>query len=354
MSAQILTGIENPGVYLNYLPPAIADQYEVSRNVYIATLGALLWDILSSLPQDIRLIRISRPTPIIFAYILSRAAALGYVFQSVIAKTGPVDHCGALELAICLCWIVTSATSSFLFLKRVQAVFPHQKTVFYVFSFLWVANVGVSTVAPIGSHAGPLADTKHCINTGEAHYVAAAVIMQLVFDSLVFLAVSYKIASSRLSQEERTSWRTLVSGKSLPRLSKAVLQGGQQYYLITVGANIAITVLLMTPSVPPVYQATFTIPDIALTSSMACRVFRNLKLNGYDLTESHETGLLSTLRFGGTPILSTRSQPTAPDVSSGTAASGARTRLGSPDLEKGEEHGSESLEELRFRVPDSI
>lgn len=62
---------------------------------------------------------------------------------------------------------------------------------------------------------------------------------------------------------------------------------------ITVGANILVLVLILTPSVPPVYEATFTIPELALQSSMACRVFRNLKFKVLD-----QNTVLSTVKFG--------------------------------------------------------
>ena len=64
-------------------------------------------------------------------------------------------------------------------------------------------------------------------------------------------------------------------------------------YRITVGANILVLVLILTPSVPPVYEATFTIPELALQSSMACRVFRNLKFKVLD-----QNTVLSTVKFG--------------------------------------------------------
>jgi len=43
-------------------------------------------------------------------------------------------------------------------------------------------------------------------------------------------------------------------------------------------SNIVVASLIVTPSVPPIYQAILIAPDLALTSSMACRVFRNLKI----------------------------------------------------------------------------
>ncbi|KAI6099951.1 hypothetical protein EDD16DRAFT_1657281 [Pisolithus croceorrhizus] len=48
--------ILNPNVYLNYLLPSIASEYELDRNVNLATAKALIWDILSSIPNDYRLI----------------------------------------------------------------------------------------------------------------------------------------------------------------------------------------------------------------------------------------------------------------------------------------------------------
>uniref|UniRef100_A0A0W0EWB0 Integral membrane protein n=1 Tax=Moniliophthora roreri TaxID=221103 RepID=A0A0W0EWB0_MONRR len=239
-------GLPNPDVYLNHIPPVTAAQFEVSRNIYLATLGAFMWDMLSSLPEDIYLMRHFNSNTI--PYFLSRISALSYVLLSVIAKTTPGPDCVKLEFGITSCWVIAISSSSFLFLRRVMAVFADSRSIRFVFSFLWVANVGISVVTPVGSRASPLEDTGYCINGGIKHYVGAATIMPLVFDSL----------------------------KTLPRLSRAMFRGGQQYYLVTVGVNILITVLITTPSVPPIYQATFTIPDIALTSSMACRVYRNL------------------------------------------------------------------------------
>ena len=46
----------------------------------------------------------------------------------------------------------------------------------------------------------------------------------------------------------------------------------------TVGVNIVAVVVILTPSIPPVYRAMFSIPNVALQNAMACRVFRQIKL----------------------------------------------------------------------------
>jgi len=43
--------------------------------------------------------------------------------------------------------------------------------------------------------------------------------------------------------------------------------------------NLLTMIMVLTPSAPPIYRAMFTIPNNALQSAMACRVFRGLKLN---------------------------------------------------------------------------
>ena len=64
--------------------------------------------------------------------------------------------------------------------------------------------------------------------------------------------------------------------------------------------NIVAMVVILTPSVPPVLRAMFSIPNVALQNAMACRVFRQLKLGLIRETptmgmgsSTHHTGNLS-------------------------------------------------------------
>ncbi|KAJ3849508.1 hypothetical protein EV368DRAFT_85488 [Lentinula lateritia] len=297
MNNSVNASLPNPVVYLNYLPPTIAAQFEVARNLYLATLGAFIWDMLSSIPQDLVLIKNMNFN--VLVYIVSRLSALGYVLLSVVAKTTPISNCTAIELGVTCNWVVSTTFSSFLFLRRVNAVYSNSAIVCYFFTFLWVANIGISILTPLGAHAGALSNSGYCLNSGVKHYVVAATAFPLVFDSFVFLAISYRLMVINNDDPHGTAqnWGPFLKGKALPRLSRAVLQGGQQYYLITVGMNILITVLIATPSVPPVYEAAFTIPDVALTSSMACRVYRNLYLEARGILHHPSTTIDGSLHF---------------------------------------------------------
>jgi hypothetical protein len=73
--------------------------------------------------------------------------------------------------------------------------------------------------------------TQYCTFTVVGKSLLTNGIVFVTFDTFVFLAISYKIASSHSDAEAGITWAAAVSGKALPRLSRSVLQGGQQYYL---------------------------------------------------------------------------------------------------------------------------
>ena len=69
---------------------------------------------------------------------------------------------------------------------------------------------------------------------------------------------------------------------------------------VTIGFSIATCAMIVAPGLPPVYHAIMAIPNLALESSMACRVFRHVKLGfvkDVQYTSSSGTGS-TTVRFG--------------------------------------------------------
>ncbi|KAG9314407.1 hypothetical protein JVU11DRAFT_5204 [Chiua virens] len=285
--------ILNPIVYLNYLDPSTASEYEAARNLFLVTLGALTWDILSSLPDDWIIIRTTKFSAVICAYFSS-----SYITPFSLA--GPIENCGVMELILAVFWVFASGSSSFLFLRRVHAVFYQERLVRHVFTVLWVGGVGASLVMFPGllHDYYQIADTKHCTNYKIQSYVSAAFIAPSMFDMLVYLAISYKILTSHPTTKSKSrSWTFFCRkyrNKALPRFSRAVLQGGQQYYMITDGVNVTRTVLALSSNVSPILQLAPSVPAIALTCAMACRVFRNLKL---ETLQNTEVVNLTTVQF---------------------------------------------------------
>ncbi|KAL4077065.1 hypothetical protein V8B97DRAFT_1378990 [Scleroderma yunnanense] len=278
------TPLPNFNLYLNYLEPDAASQYEVTRNVYLITLGALFWDILSTIGQDWKLLRIGKPQPVFVAYHLSRWSTLTVVLLSVLEYTGPISRCQTIQNVVSALFFISSSASDFLFLTRVRAVYYSSKLVRFAFIFLWIADVGTIGLLFTGIRVSEIADTKHCVNNGGKEYVAAAMLVPFFFDTMVYIFITVKLLSTRNLSEKKVTWRTF-SGKSLSRVSRAIMQGGQQYYLITVCCSVIMVTCWLIPSIPVVAQTSSDIPGFALTSSMACRVYRNLRLQLLD----HET-----------------------------------------------------------------
>ncbi|KAI6043497.1 hypothetical protein EDC04DRAFT_711372 [Pisolithus marmoratus] len=273
--------ILNPDVYLNYLTPSIASQYELNRNIILATLGALMWDILSSIPSDYRLIRLGNSPAVLFAYFVARPTSMAMAVLATLLLAGPVSHCGAVALGVVACQVISSAAASYLFLRRVHAIYFGNRVFQHIFSFLWLVGVGTSCAVFAGAYDSSLeiADTKHCIRHKSWSALSIAFVDPVFFDTLVYFAITYGILATHVKSG---GWKVFSSSRALPHFSRAILQGGQQYYLITIGINLARFALSLWLSLSTTLQVILTCPAVSLTSVMACRVYRNLIINLMD------------------------------------------------------------------------
>jgi hypothetical protein len=100
-----------------------------------------------------------------------------------------------------------------------------------VFFVLWLGANGLMTTSIYGAQFGHIPGTGYCTYLAVHQYVSAAGFTLVFFDTAVFVATSYKMAISHIGSSIGISWDTIISGRALPRLSRAVLQGGQQYFL---------------------------------------------------------------------------------------------------------------------------
>ena len=136
----------------------------------------------------------------------------------------------------------TVVFTSLLFFFRTRALFNTYPWVVAFFAGLWLAVLGgclgfiVDIFRPVSmnptSNAIPI-----CINNnnGTNPFIVASIIIPLVNDTLVFLAISWRL--SRISYDSYTlksGIRFLIFGDYLPVFSKALLQDGQAYYLLAI------------------------------------------------------------------------------------------------------------------------
>lgn len=264
----------------------------------------IIWDILVYIPDDWRILKQNPLNCVVLCFVSSRLFALGYVLLGVLERTMPFQHPRALSMINTFFGAFALISSTFLFLRRLHAVYSDSRWTRWAFSSLWVVHAVVEFLAPFGIRPTFIPGTHYYSDTDIKPYVGFSGILLLIFDTSVFLAISIKVATSHNSTDERVKWNTIVSGRALPRLSRAILQGGQQYYLMTAGATTLITVMMFIPNISPHLKMTLTIPIIPFEASMASRTYRNLRLYKLDpaisTTNPESLGTMTNVQSGCT------------------------------------------------------
>ena len=153
---------------------------------------------------------------------------------------GPVAHCNALLCAIGSCYVVAVSSTSALFFFRVKGVYGNNKYVTTLFGFLWFTLFGLSFLVPPAIKGTHIGTTQRCIITSVANYAPTPVVLNTIIDTIVFLAISFRITSySIVGDTFKTRVQSFWSGDGLPQFSRSLLQGGQLYYSFVIKKNIS-------------------------------------------------------------------------------------------------------------------
>ena len=228
--------------------------------------------------------------------------------------------CIILERLVVTFYCAAVIFTSLLFFFRTRAVFNAYPWMVAFFAGLWLAVLG-GCVALIVNIFEPIPESASgiplCIKPGMDPFVAASTIIPLINDTLVFLAISWRLSRNSYYPDTLESGiRLLIFGDYLPVFSKALLQDGQAYYLLAlswstmslalkyltdfyfsfhrtvVTMNIIAVFMLFYPSNPDILRSIFTVPNVVLMNVMAGRVFRNTKLFGGGRVSEISTSLL--------------------------------------------------------------
>ncbi|KAJ7023377.1 hypothetical protein C8F04DRAFT_1401752 [Mycena alexandri] len=259
------------------LPPDLQKQIEVAAYVFAGSTAVFVWDILNNLPY-------------------------------------PLPDCDTAYIAFNTFYPIGVSGAAFLFFFRVRAIFQRERIPTIIFGCLWLAVLASSISSTISSGAIGLGDPTVCV-VAPRHVSAIsglAGIVLMVHDTVIFFAISYRLISNFRGEQQTPGEqvKALFSGANLPAFPKSLFTDGQMYYMIAVVANIVTTMMAYVP-VRPVYRGFLVIPNVTLTSIMACRVYRNTILDvihrSADLTlptlntlgRSRNTIPLSVIPFSG-------------------------------------------------------
>ncbi|KAJ7691885.1 hypothetical protein B0H17DRAFT_934565, partial [Mycena rosella] len=242
-----------------------------------------IWDILNNLRSDYKLLFKRKFHVVCIPYVLSRIGSLGYVFGTTIFVSYPLAACNTAFLTFNAFFPIGTSASALLWFFRLRAIYGGDRTVTFIFGFLWLAVAASTITLPIGAtHTISLANPTGClVVSAPKAYESTPGVVLLVYDTLVFLAISFRLGTNFTQTQQQTPWtniKALLSGSNLPAFSKSLFTDGQIYYMITVILNILFTVMGIIPHLSPVYRGLLTVPCVTLTSVLACRVYRRTRL----------------------------------------------------------------------------
>ncbi|KAJ7644827.1 hypothetical protein FB45DRAFT_1021572 [Roridomyces roridus] len=243
---------------LTYLSPDIAEQVLISTYVCVGALAVYIWDMLNSVQQEYRAQQRFRhpchPTTI------EQAGPLAYILGLSLLATYPLGACHLTYRVVDAFYPVCVSSIALLFYIRVRAIYSHGLFITLFFGALWLAVLGTSLTITFGGDAQPIGPTKYSLVTKLDSYVGASAIVITAHDTAVFLAISYRLITN-----------TLVLDSHMDLLKALVNRCSS-----TVNHIIFTTMVYV--NVSPLYRGFLNIPNIALTSAMACRVYRNTRL----------------------------------------------------------------------------
>ncbi|KAK7683724.1 hypothetical protein QCA50_013100 [Cerrena zonata] len=260
-----------------WLPMNVAPWYEATKCVCSAILGALFWDIIMSSGEDIKMFKKGPFNTANAVYVLSRVVTLTNATAALIFYTASHISCSKAFQIVAWLGAFAAPINALLFLIRVTGVYHDSRPAIMVFTILWLSTL-TSLAAPWGFHGIKIGPTSFCIPTGFGKFDGVPFILITIFDTVVFIAITIRVLSISMVNTWRSRLRAFTSGQGMGKLTGALLQTGQLYYLVTVGVNFASVIILLGGIGEPAFQTMVTMVNIALQNAMACRVFRLLKL----------------------------------------------------------------------------
>ncbi|KAJ7277425.1 hypothetical protein C8J57DRAFT_1309187 [Mycena rebaudengoi] len=281
MSSPNATDLLNPLTPLAYLPPDFAHQMQIGNYIAIGTLGAFIWDILCNTHNDYKLLFKHRIGLGTVAYFFSRLATLFYILMSTLFQsTYPLNNCSVAAKANEIACVIALPANSFLFFLRARAIFDRNRYLIIMFFCLWLLVLGsaLTPALPGVLTAGNVGPTKYCMNIAGKTYGGLFTIPPLINDTIIFIAISWRMfQNAHVDNGLTANMKTFMTGEYLLPFSKAVLQDGQLYYLITVAANLPAVIMTFNTGVSPGYRVMFYVCTVMVTNCMACHVYRNTK-----------------------------------------------------------------------------
>ncbi|KAJ7900628.1 hypothetical protein B0H14DRAFT_2556088 [Mycena olivaceomarginata] len=317
------------------IPASLHRPLQIVGYVFAGSTAVLIWDILHNLRNDYSLLSRHKMSPATAAYVVARKRAESPVWftlwdsrysQILMRSAYPLSACNTAFIVFNSFYPIAVSSAAFLFFFRVRAIYNNSPVVTTIFGVLWLAVLATSITVPVSGRGTSVGDPPQCLTLARhgAHGGSSGITIT-IHDTIVFFAISYRLVANfaHAQQTRGAQLKELFSGASLPAFSKSLFTDGQMYYMVTVVSNIVTTVLVYAPTSSSLYHGLLVIPNVTLTSMMACRVYRNTMLGltrggGMELSLPTLASGHQSIQISGVYFAPQRSGATAGDVSHST------------------------------------
>uniref|UniRef100_A0A0W0F198 DUF6533 domain-containing protein n=1 Tax=Moniliophthora roreri TaxID=221103 RepID=A0A0W0F198_MONRR len=236
--------------------------HPIGSYIAVATLGMFLWDVLTNLRSEYRLVLKRRFGLLTVAYVWARVIALMFLIGLTIFLTFPLDRACSTVSTIFLSLLPTFVTAeSLLLFFRVRAVYLEQRRVVVAFFIFFLIVVASSVSAPFSGAGFPADPTSpYCTALVNTPLSEALIVIPLINKISIFFAISCKLVPPRFKEEESVHWQKCLvldlrtwafwRGKDLPMLSRTLWQDGQIYILIYILTTVVVLVPMSVANIP--------------------------------------------------------------------------------------------------------
>ncbi|THU86046.1 hypothetical protein K435DRAFT_373477 [Dendrothele bispora CBS 962.96] len=239
--------------------------------------------MLNNLEDELELIlkqKIKFPTVI---YTIARLSCLGFVLTDTAYILGlNINDCHFGYFFVVAFFAIETNSVALLFFLRARAIFYDVPRMQKFLACLWALVFGGSILNFffVPSSDGSLVEPKACTRDNIGFYSTVSLGTLLVFDTVVYVAISYRLFQVFRSQDGPVLQRTCIflDGATLPTFSRSLFRDGQLYYLVSLLTGSTTIVLVVIPSIQLQYKVIFIPLHITFTNIIACWVFRNVKL----------------------------------------------------------------------------
>jgi len=272
--------IPPPDPLTSFSPDSIF-RFQVLRYVVVACLTLCVWDWLLAISDEYQMIRQGNHClryVLYMLYLVARICPIIYLSATILLSGATTETCRLLARFVGAANIVIMPAASGLFFIRLSAVYSRNKYIMTFFGFCWLATLGffLFDSARVLLRSSNVGQSVPCL--AAEHKDAWGYIATAVYDTFMYIAISWRLASCASVDRWQDRLRLFVTGDGLGWLSQVLLRSGQMYYFVTIGVSMCTAIFIYSSSIPSEWNSLFITPNITVASIMACRIFRELKL----------------------------------------------------------------------------